>query len=53
MTAASDAHHHGAIGTAYTILKTEDFSVQGIWSRFEAERPEHGIYFSEDNLRKT
>jgi predicted metal-dependent phosphoesterase TrpH len=30
MTAASDAHHYAAIGTAYTILKTDDFSVRGI-----------------------
>ena len=30
MTAASDAHHHAAIGTAYTILNTDDFSVHGI-----------------------
>ena len=30
MTASSDAHHAEAIGTAYTILNTDDFSVQGI-----------------------
>ena len=30
MTAASDAHHAQALGTAYTILDTEDFSVVGI-----------------------
>lgn len=30
MTAASDAHHEAAIGTAYTILQTDDFSVQGV-----------------------
>jgi predicted metal-dependent phosphoesterase TrpH len=30
MTAGSDAHHAGAIGTAYTILNTDDFSVRGI-----------------------
>ena len=30
MTAASDAHHESAIGTAYTILRTKDFSVRGI-----------------------
>ncbi|MEP6955884.1 MAG: PHP domain-containing protein [Chthoniobacterales bacterium] len=30
MTAASDAHHAHALGTAYTILQTEDFSVKGI-----------------------
>jgi len=30
MTAASDAHHAQALGTAYTILDTEDFSVAGV-----------------------
>jgi predicted metal-dependent phosphoesterase TrpH len=30
MTAASDAHHSAALGTAYTILETDDFSVKGV-----------------------
>lgn len=30
MTAASDAHHSEALGTAYTILETNDFSVAGV-----------------------
>jgi predicted metal-dependent phosphoesterase TrpH len=30
MTAASDAHHYGAIGTAYTILQSDDLSVAGV-----------------------
>lgn len=30
MIAASDAHHASTIGTAYTILNTDDFSVRGI-----------------------
>jgi predicted metal-dependent phosphoesterase TrpH len=30
MTASSDAHHAEAIGTAYTIVNTEEFSVHGI-----------------------
>lgn len=30
MTAGSDAHHEAAIGTAYTILETDDFSTRGI-----------------------
>src|SRR5262249_37419134 len=30
MTAASDAHHAATVGTAYTIVNTEDFSVKGI-----------------------
>ena len=30
MTAGSDAHHASAIGTAYTIVETDDFSVAGV-----------------------
>ncbi|MCC6354264.1 MAG: hypothetical protein IT577_10285, partial [Verrucomicrobiae bacterium] len=30
MTAASDAHHPSAVGTAFTILATDDFSVAGV-----------------------
>jgi predicted metal-dependent phosphoesterase TrpH len=30
MTAASDAHHPSAVGTAFTILGTEDFSASGV-----------------------
>jgi len=30
MTAGSDAHHEAAIGTAYTILHTDNFSVRGL-----------------------
>jgi predicted metal-dependent phosphoesterase TrpH len=30
MTAASDAHHSEALGTAFTILGTEDFTVAGV-----------------------
>src|SRR5207249_10925400 len=30
MTAASDAHHAAAIGTAYTIVNTDDFATKGI-----------------------
>jgi predicted metal-dependent phosphoesterase TrpH len=30
MTAASDAHHESAIGTAYTILDAPEFSVKGL-----------------------
>jgi predicted metal-dependent phosphoesterase TrpH len=30
MTAASDAHHSAALGTAYTILETGDFSLAGV-----------------------
>ena len=30
MTAASDAHHSAALGTAYTMLETDDLSVKGV-----------------------
>jgi len=30
MTAGSDAHHETAIGIAYTVLETDDFSVAGV-----------------------
>lgn len=30
MTAASDAHDHPALGTAYTILEAEEFTVKGV-----------------------
>jgi predicted metal-dependent phosphoesterase TrpH len=32
MTAASDSHHIEALGVAYTILETDDFSVSGVLS---------------------
>ena len=30
MTAASDAHDHVALGTAYSILEADEFSVRGV-----------------------
>lgn len=30
MTAASDAHHSAAVGTAYTIIQVQEFSVSGV-----------------------
>jgi hypothetical protein len=30
MTAASDAHDSAALGTAYSIVETDDFSVAGV-----------------------
>jgi len=54
MTAASDAHHCGAIGTAYTILKTDDFSVRGILEQIPRQNDLNMEYISvKDNLRKT
>ena len=54
MTAASDAHHYAAIGTAYTILDTEDFSARGIISQIPRQNELRQNYLSmRDNIRKT
>jgi predicted metal-dependent phosphoesterase TrpH len=54
MTAASDAHHYAAIGTAYTILNTNDFSVRGILDQIPKQNDLNQEYISvKDNLRKT
>src|SRR5215469_2690993 len=54
MTAASDAHHYAAIGTAYTILKTDDFSVRGILEQIPKQNDLNQEYLSvRQNLRKT
>src|ERR1700761_7690092 len=37
MTAGSDAHHEAAIGTAYTILHTEELSVKSILAQIPKE----------------
>ncbi len=54
MTAGSDAHHESAIGTAYTILKTADFSVKGILGQIKKGAELNQRYLSpKDALRKT
>ena len=54
MTAASDAHHHAAIGTAYTILNTEDFSVRGILAQIVKSNELNQEYLTpKDSMRKT
>jgi predicted metal-dependent phosphoesterase TrpH len=54
MTAGSDAHHEAAIGTAYTILHTEDFSVKGILGQISKGTELNQRYMSpKDALRKT
>jgi predicted metal-dependent phosphoesterase TrpH len=54
MTAGSDAHHESAIGTAYTILQTDDFSVHGILSQIRNGTELSQRYLSpRDALRKT
>jgi predicted metal-dependent phosphoesterase TrpH len=54
MTAASDSHHHAAIGQAYTILKTDDVSVRGILEQIPKQNDLNQEYISvKDSLRKT
>ena len=54
MTAGSDAHHESAVGTAYTILNTDDFSVQGVLAQIVKRNDRHQNYLTfRDNLRKT
>ena len=54
MTAASDAHHAAAVGTAYTILNTDDFSVRGILTQIVKSNDLNQRYLTpRDSLRKT
>ena len=54
MTAASDAHHAAAVGTAYTILDTEDFSVKGILGQICKSTELNQQYLTpRDSMRKT
>src|SRR3954471_22183699 len=54
MTAASDAHHAAAIGTAYTILNTNDFTVKGILAQICKSNDLNQHYLTpRDSMRKT
>ena len=54
MTAASDAHHSEALGTAYTILQTDDFSVKGILAQIVKSNELSQHYLTPaDSIRKT
>ncbi len=54
MTAASDAHHYAAIGTAYTIFPTDNFSVKGILEQIARGTELNQHYMTpKDSLRKT
>ncbi len=46
MAAGSDAHHHSAIGTAYTLLHTDDFSLPGVLKQIPRENTIEGSYLS-------
>lgn len=54
MTAGSDAHHEAAVGTAYTILQTDDFSLAGVLAQIVQSNDLNQEYISpRDSLRKT
>jgi predicted metal-dependent phosphoesterase TrpH len=54
MTASSDAHHAEAIGTAYTILNTDNFSVQGVIAQLVKSNELNQNYLTpRDTVRKT
>ena len=54
MTASSDAHHAAAVGTAYTILNTDDFSVKGILQQICRSNELNQQYLTpRDSMRKT
>ncbi len=54
MTAGSDAHHAAAVGTAFTILPTKDFSAAGILRQITVGTELSQRYLSKkDALRKT
>src|SRR6184192_3223723 len=54
MTAASDAHHAAAVGTAYTIVNTDDFSAKGILAQILKSNELNQKYQTpRDSLRKT
>ena len=54
MTAASDAHHYAAVGTAYTIVNADDLSVKGILDQIVRGTELNQHYMTpKDSLRKT
>lgn len=54
MTSSSDAHHADAVGTAYTILDTDDFSVNGILRQVCKSNELNQEYLTpRDSVRKT
>ncbi|MES2572901.1 MAG: PHP domain-containing protein [Verrucomicrobiota bacterium] len=54
MTAGSDAHHHAAVGTAYTLFPTDDFSVRGILGQIGRGIERNECYLTaKDAMRKT
>ncbi len=54
MTASSDAHHADAVGTAYTIVNTDDFTVKGMLAQLVKSNELNQHYLTpRDSVRKT
>ena len=54
MTAGSDAHHEAAIGTAFTILHTDNFNLKGVLTQVVKSNELNQKYLRpKDSLRKT
>lgn len=54
MTSSSDAHHEDAIGAAFTILDTTDFTVRGILEQIVRRNTLNQTYLSASaKFRKT
>jgi predicted metal-dependent phosphoesterase TrpH len=54
MTAASDAHHHAAVGTAYTIINCEELSVRALLAQIVKGNELNQRYLTpRDSMRKT
>lgn len=54
MTAASDAHHHAAVGTAYTIINADELSVAAILRQIVKGNELNQHYLTpRDSMRKT
>ena len=54
MTAGSDAHHESAIGTAYTIVETVDFTLAGVLAQIvRSNRRSEQYLTARDSVRKT
>ena len=54
MTSSSDAHHEAAVGAAYTILDTADFTVKGVLAQIVKPNQLNQTYLkTKDKFRKT
>ncbi|MFZ5806510.1 MAG: PHP domain-containing protein [Verrucomicrobiota bacterium] len=54
MVAGSDAHHARAIGTAYTILEPEEFTLEGVLASIKkAHRVEQRYLTAKETIKKT